>query len=1030
MIGPLLRLSHMLYFPRFAQFIMMMVLSGLLVSCGLKRQGDGLQLPPAAMIQDVRVTEGSEKTIVEVEAEEPMIYTTFRLSDPDRLVIDMAEVDLSRFSNEIQVESGPIRAIRPASGGGSNVSRLEFELSGVVETDVRTEGLNLVVEVTQIAATPQGFRFFEDEGPLEPLTDGSEIAESDTIEMTAEVAPPLEAPAEIMPGLPKPEILDTPEVAIEVSEASQGEDIEVSTGDAALSQKAEASQTEISEIKEGVPDALPGSSLLVEKENPLPPAQNVSGLRFEPGNVLKLIVSSDGVLSPRTFFIGSGDKRRLVIDLPGVKILSKQTRVAVDDHRVKQVRVGQHKKKVRLVLDLRGPISYDLSQHRGELEILVQGPSKKENSDTAKDESVLPEAVLATEQSPEVGLEKTDPEMAAAGVGRSAGSDAAMKLAGLALPIPSASVAAAATLPPPLPVPDAESDDDSKQSSQLEEVPQEEVAQEEAPQIEVAPEVPQVEVTPESVESEAVSEGDAAMEAEPSVPGLQKAGEGPEMEKMAPASVLESSTPSKAEVTLSPAESSPAPLPLPDVEAESLVSEDENKALVEEETAKKKVILRRKRREAAALKREAVALVDAQGAEEAQPSAASKYTGRKISLDFQDAEITNVVRLLADVSGLNFVIGDDVKGKITLKMNDVPWDQALDIILEIRNLGMEQEGGIIRITTLANLVKQRNEQADARETKVRSEELLTRVVYINYAKAEKMKNLLLKLLSSRGEIMVASRVNALVIKDIVGSIEQVEQMAKRLDTKTPQVLIEARIVEVQPTFKRSLGVQWGADFKTNSGGNSIGIGNFSGTGSGVFNPVQDFSVNVPAAAPLGGVGFSFGRFTESPFQLDLRISAGESQEMTRIVSTPKIMVLDNNEALIKQGAQIPFQSSSANGGTNTQLVDASLQLKVIPHISQDGGILLELNLTKNEPGPPVQGSTQPAIFEKEVVTQILLMDGETMVIGGIYETKKTESEGGIPYLKDIPGLGWLFKNKEKNESTTELLIFITPTVMS
>ncbi|GEM_PF-169417 len=1027
MTGPRLPHFRLLQIRRVAQLMTIAALSGLVVSCGLQRQGDGLKLPPAAMIQDVRITEGTEKTIVEIEGEEPMIYTTFRLSDPDRLIIDMAEVDLSRFADEIQVENGPIRAIRPGSGGGSNVSRLEFELSGVVETDVRTEGLNLVVEVTQVAAAPKGFRFFEDETPTAPPVDTSE-----TVEMTADAALPTDISPDALPGLPEPGLSnDLPDIAIEVTET----DPEVAAPDLLPLQKTEPIQADAIEKKETLTAALPEGPTADEKEVSLQPAQKVSGLRFEPGESLKLIVSSDGVLSPRTFFIGFGNKRRLVIDLPGVRMASKPNRISVDDHRVKQVRVGQHKKKLRLVLDLLSPISYDLAQRGSVLEVSIKGPEK------AADESAPPEANLHaaahSEMPQDAGTPSAGADTEKAGAeSEASGADVGMKLSTLALPLASPSIASAATLPPPLPVPDAESEEDSNKTAQAEQT-----IEAETPQADAPPEGPQAGESPVPLRSEAASGDDGLMQPvdtpndvaapAPAESVSQKTDEVSEIEKTtstpdspAPAA------PGKAEVTFSPSEAPPAaPLSgLPD-EAEKK-SEAEAEKLEKEKAAKKKVILRRKRREAAAAKREALALAQAAQAEEAPPAKVEKYTGRKISLDFQDAEITNVVRLIADVSGLNFVMGDDVKGKITLKMNDVPWDQALDIILEIRNLGMVRDGDIIRIATLANLTRQRNEQAEARETKIRAEELLTRVIYINYAKADKMKTLLLKLLSARGEIMVADRVNALVVKDVADSLNQVEQMANKLDTKTPQVLIEARIVEVQPTFKKSLGVQWGADFKTNRDGNRIGIGNFSGPGSTIFNPVSDFSVNLPAASPVGGVGFSFGRFTESPFQLDLRISAGESQEMTRIVSTPKIMVLDNNEALIKQGAKIPFQTSSPNGGTNTRLVDANLELKVIPHISPDGGILLELNLTKNQPGPPVAGATQPSIFQKEVSTQILLMDGETMVIGGIYETQKTESKGGIPFFKDIPGLGWLFKNKETSESTTELLIFITPTVMS
>lgn len=940
MMGLLVRLSRLFYLTRFAQVAIITAVSGLILSCAISKQGGDLNIPSATVIQDIRVTEGAEKTVVEIEGEEPMIYTTFRLSDPNRLVIDMAEVSLAQFRNEIRMENGPVRVIRSGTGGGSNVSRLEFELSGEVKTDVRIEGLNLIVEATQVSGNEKGVLFFEEETPPAPLN-GTEVASVPEISLGKQnemnpmspsaqtVAPLAEAmtPPVSVPG----EVADVPEVTMPAPAPAP----------------------------EGTP--LSAGLRTQEQENKkiLSAAQKVLGVRFDQGEALTLVVSSDGVLSPRAFFIGIGSKQRLVVDLPGVTMPSKLNAVPVSDHRVKQVRFGNHKDKLRLVLDLLAPVSYSLKQSGDTLEVLIQD---------------LPQEPVTAAQNNEASTIKSD--------GSSSDSESKAKMAVLPSPDPAETPTFAQNneanpRPAALPVSVAASVPEVGPGDKNENQGKEAAVQPvlpDNPVMENAPSKPPV-LTP------AVSD----LQAEEKAEGLETK----------PASPVD----------------------------EKKMAEPTDK----EEGSNKKVLLRKKRRENTQAKKAEVAL---ENAERTSTSQKTKFTGRKISLDFQDAEVTNVIRLISDVSGLNFVLGEDVKGKITLKLNDIPWDQALDIMLEIRNLGMVREGDIIRVTTLANLTKQRNEQAEAKETQIRAEELLTRVVYINYAKAEQMKTLLLKLLSARGEIMVASRVNALVVKDIETNLGHVEEMAKKLDTKTPQVLIEARIVEVQPKFKRSLGVQWGADFKTNAGGNSIGIGNFTGPGSRVFAPVPSFSVNAPAASPLGGVGFSFGRFTESPFQLDLRISAGESQEMTRIVSTPKIMVLDNNEALIKQGAQIPFQSSSANGGTNVQLIDASLQLKVTPHISLDGGILLELNLTKNEPGPPVQGSDQPSIFEKEVTTQILLMDGETMVIGGIYETKKIESEAGIPYLKDIPGLGWLFKSKEKEESTTELLIFITPTVMS
>ncbi len=1026
MIGPLVRGARLIH------IFSIIVFSGLILSCSLKAVTPQSQDRMTASIQDIRVLQEAEKTRVEIEGEEPMIYTTFKLSNPDRLVVDIADVDLGEFSEDILIEEGPVRGIRPGSGAGKGISRLEFEFSEEAEADVRTDGMNLIVEVMHNAEPKKGFVFFEEETVDE---DPDEVVSVSSHEENGPLVDP------VAPSLLTADLMTTPDVVNPETALSESDPVNeeaVSDENIILSKPMDVSPempdflAESEEIVSGLePEEAP------ENQVALPPAKKVTGIHFEEGDDLKLLVKSDGTLAPKAFFIGKGEKKRLVIDLPGVKMSTFKSRVSVADSRVKRARIGQHEKKLRLVLDLHSPIAYTMVQNQGDLNVLIKHPAKPgetqaktEMMETAAPEipagdlgeadDAMPKAVhtamVSEETKPEEQDLDNDPVSDREDTHAEGQTNAQEKP--FDLPLTSPGVAEAATLtselPLPIPAPDTQETEESEggQDSEIEdEVP----PSLKSPLSEDNPSLESKEIPEETAPAESESIALSPLSDEKKVLDTEEVPEKPETAEM-PAKKME---PPLVDAPMAPPEKEEEVLPV----KEEVQVEDP-------EEAKKKILLRRKRREEAKVKREALAKAKAEEAEAVAVASEeqSKYTGRKISLDFQNAEITNVVRLIADVSGLNFVIGDDVKGEITVKMDNVPWDQALEIILDIRNLGMVREGDIIRITTLANLTKQRNEKAQAMETKIRSEEMLTRVLYVNYAKAEQMKTLLLKLLSSRGEIMVASRVNALVVKDIIANLDQVEEMAKKLDTKTPQVLIEARVVEVQPNFKRSLGVKWGADFKTNNGGNSIGLGNSAGD-VGVFSQGPDFAVNLPAATPLGGIGFSFGRFTESPFQLDLRLSAGESQEMTRIVSTPKIMVLDNNEALIKQGSQIPFQSSSANGGTNVQLIDASLQLKVIPHISLDGGILLDLELTKNEPGPPVQGSDQPSIFEKEVTTQVLLMDGETMVIGGIYETKSTESESGIPLLKDIPGLGWLFKNKEKSESTTELLIFITPTVM-
>ncbi len=408
------------------------------------------------------------------------------------------------------------------------------------------------------------------------------------------------------------------------------------------------------------------------------------------------------------------------------------------------------------------------------------------------------------------------------------------------------------------------------------------------------------------------------------------------------------------------------------------------------------------------------------------------YSGQKISLDFQDAEVANVLRLIADVSGLNMVVGEEVKGKTTLKLFNVPWDQALDIILKSKGLGQVREGNIIRIDTNPNIAKQQDEAAKAKEAQVKAEDLKTLIIPINYAKAADLSTTLKKNLSSRGELTVNEPTNSLIAKDVPQNIADIQQLIRLLDLPTPQVLIEARIVQANTNFARDLGVQWGYSIKDAVGTNQFAINAGPGSGDAFGVQVPNFAVNLPAsgsAGPVGNVGFTLGRLTGSnPFNLDLRLSAGEAMGETKIISSPRVVTLDNREALIQQGDTIPFETVS-DKGTQTEFVDATLNLTVTPHITPNGSVIMKIKAKKNAIGDFRSGRGAPSISKREASTEVMVQDGETTVIGGIFESTKSDSELGIPWLRNIPLLGWLFKRESTSDQNRELLIFITPTIV-
>jgi type IV pilus assembly protein PilQ len=423
-----------------------------------------------------------------------------------------------------------------------------------------------------------------------------------------------------------------------------------------------------------------------------------------------------------------------------------------------------------------------------------------------------------------------------------------------------------------------------------------------------------------------------------------------------------------------------------------------------------------------------------------------RFRGKRISLDFKDADVHNILRLISEVAKLNIITSDEVRGKITITMRNVPWDQALDIILKTKKLGKVRHGNIIRVATLQELSKERELMVKAEEANKQLEPLRVRLVAVNYAMAKDIATQVKDVLSDRGTVTVDKRTNVLIIKDVLENLIKAEGLVRSLDTETPQVLIEARIVEANTQFVREVGIQWGGDLTFSSvTGNPTGLGfpsNMGITGgaddsrtnsdfSGTANPGH-FAVNMPApvgAGSGGSLGFIFGS-AGGTAHLNLRLSALENRGAVRIVSAPKITTLDNHRAKIGQGVSIPISVVSA-AGVNTQFVEAKLELEVTPHITQEGSILMEIKVRKNEPDFSRTGARgDPTILKKEADTQVMVKDGDTTVIGGIYTKKTSDTITGIPVLSKIPILGWFFRNTKKNDDRTELLIFITPRIVN
>lgn len=408
------------------------------------------------------------------------------------------------------------------------------------------------------------------------------------------------------------------------------------------------------------------------------------------------------------------------------------------------------------------------------------------------------------------------------------------------------------------------------------------------------------------------------------------------------------------------------------------------------------------------------------------------YTGQKVTLEFKDADIKNIFRVIAEVSGYNMIIDNAVSGKVTLRLINVPWDQALDLILETNNLGMTKVGNVIRVQPMAVIKRDEADKLASMQAKEKQEDLVTKLVQVSYAKASDIAGRIKSIMSPRGSSDVDERTNTIILKDIQKSVDAAEKLVASLDTPTPQVVIEARIVEANTNFTRDLGVQWGAGHTADAAhGNPTGY-YFPNSYNVTAGGGGSFSLNPPATGgvgPTGGVvGISFGSINNT-LNLDLRLSALETQGWGKVISSPKIITLDNKEASIQQGVSIPYETTSASG-TQTAFVEASLNLTVTPHVTNDGRLSMKIKATKNAPSLAFKGASgAPSIDKKEANTEILVKDGDTTVIGGIYQITKAESESYTPFFGKLPIIGWLFKSKSVEDRKTELLIFITPRIV-
>ena len=422
---------------------------------------------------------------------------------------------------------------------------------------------------------------------------------------------------------------------------------------------------------------------------------------------------------------------------------------------------------------------------------------------------------------------------------------------------------------------------------------------------------------------------------------------------------------------------------------------------------------------------------------------------RLINLDLVQADIHNVFRLISSVSGLNIVSSDNVQGKVTVRLDRVPWDKALAAILQSKGLGGVLYGNILRIAPIDTIRAEREAALAAERANIELQDLNVLTLPVNYADAPDLADHINAVLSDRGTVTIDERTNTLVVQDIEEGLAQARGLVMNLDTQTPQVLIDARIVEVSSSFQKTVGIQWGGSLNFSPGTgmptglffpNSVGVsggksapvlmsgGEQSMEGFTQFTTDPNWVVDLPASSDSGSLGIGLGSLT-GVLDLDARLSAIESVGEGRVVSSPRIQVVTNEEAFIKQGTRIPYETASLRG-TQVQFIEATLELTVTPSITADGTVFLQLAVKKNRPDFGNTVGSYPTIEVKEAETLVMVPNGDTTVIGGVYSMEESEDETYIPGIGRVPVLGALFKSKDKRKERKEMLVFITPTILT
>ena len=976
--------------------------AGILACAGSAARQDASTNAASAAIEDVIVESVGDVSRVTVLGPEEPIFTAFQQTDPDRLIVDLAGVATFMPEEPISVFDGTVEEISVAAiptGSGETMTRVEVALAKPVDYDVRPGQGGLVIEVSG----------------LSDMGDMSDWGEDDA------------APADEDPWTVTPET--APFEPMETSfDATAGADADVTP----------------------LADAGPATTL-----------QGVETDVTDGGVVIHL--KSDGMLqSAETFTLE--DPARLVVDLPGMKSALTQERVEVDSPHVSRVRVGAHADKVRVVID--GGDAADAFDGRRVMPV-ASGMLVALGAGQAVDDAVAA-ATSAMPASPVTEVADTEVADASDAMDDEIETDLGSDLSTGWETTPEATDEVAAVV----------------EETAAEETP--EVAEAQGPVTVYGVEFdsqedrdrvvilgddpvdylvyePDEETVVVSLE-QAVLDRDAAVRIAPEPGGpvsLVTAFDQPEVATPEVRVVMKRAHGLKPEVTrrgslllidfARTGEMAATP-PVLTGEGDAVTMQEAaaSAPVTTQETVAQDPMVATSEPGMAPAPPASVAPAGAPVQSMAPPAAidppaaisilhegglmdGKEYVGRRISLDFKEVEIADVLRLIAEVSDLNVIAGDEVKGKVTIRLVDVPWDQALDVVLLTKGLGFVRIGNVLRIAAADVIAQEEELRLQERRAKEKLEDLVVKLQPVNYADVKDVSKMVNQLLTSRGSVNTDTRTNTLIIKDIASVIDEATALVKAVDTMTPQVLIEAKIVEANLDFSREFGSIWafGANPATQS---TLGGRDYIFTdGSGLGESTDGLGNNVAFGNTITSFPNSLMNLAatvlDSRFNIEAQLQAAEINGDGKVISSPRVVTMDNSRAQIEQGVSIPFQTFE-NGDAQLEFVDAVLQLKTTPHITSDKSIIMEIEVSRNAPDDSVFTLTgSPAIAKNQVKTETLVKDGQTLVLGGIYVVDKSKRESRVPYLHRVPFLGNAFKSREVSDSRKELLIFVTPRIV-